>query len=101
MKQRVYIDTSVIGGYFDQEFELATKQLFQRIINGDFTVHFSDVNEAELILAPAHIRELKNSIPSDCIRYIEIDSDVEFLAQSYILGKALGKQVKMMLTILL
>ena len=40
MKQRIYIDTSVIGGYFDIEFEVATKQLFERIINNDFTVYF-------------------------------------------------------------
>ena len=29
MKQRIYIDTSVIGGYYDDEFEEATKQLFE------------------------------------------------------------------------
>ena len=27
MKQRIYIDTSVIGGYYDIEFETATRQL--------------------------------------------------------------------------
>ena len=31
MKQRIYIDTSVIGGFFDEEFEGATKRLFDRI----------------------------------------------------------------------
>lgn len=27
MKQRIYIDTSVVGGYFDEEFRDATKDL--------------------------------------------------------------------------
>ena len=38
VKQRVYIDTSVVGGYFDDEFSADTKKLFERIINEDFKV---------------------------------------------------------------
>lgn len=30
MKPRLYIDTSVIGGYFDEEFNEATRKLFKR-----------------------------------------------------------------------
>jgi hypothetical protein len=30
MKQRIYIDTSVVGGYFDEEFSETTKGLFER-----------------------------------------------------------------------
>ena len=33
MKQRLYIDTSVFGGFFDEEFEEYTKPLFDRISN--------------------------------------------------------------------
>ena len=29
---RIYLDTSVFGGYFDPEFELWTKILFAKII---------------------------------------------------------------------
>jgi predicted nucleic acid-binding protein len=35
MVQRIYIDTSVVGGYFDEEFMEATKMLFQRLENGE------------------------------------------------------------------
>ena len=49
MRQRIYIDTSVIGGYFDDEFEDHTKKLFERIINKDFEIYFSEVNETELV----------------------------------------------------
>ena len=91
MKQRIYIDTSVIGGYFDEEFEIATIQLFHRIENKDFIIYFSEVNETELILAPQHIKDVKLKIPVDCIRYIEIDEEIEELAQTYIKEKALGK----------
>jgi hypothetical protein len=30
VKQRIYIDTSVVGGYFDKEFANATNMLFER-----------------------------------------------------------------------
>ena len=45
MRQRIYIDTSVIGGYFDEEFEEATKILFDWIQNKDFNIYFSEINE--------------------------------------------------------
>ena len=54
MRQRIYIDNSVIGGYFDNEFEEATRSLFDRIIAKDFEIYFSKVNEVELSLAPKH-----------------------------------------------
>ena len=91
MRQRIYIDTSVIGGYYDEEFEEATRKFFLRIENRDFIVYFSEVNETELALAPLHIKEVKNKIPKDCLQYVEIDDEVENLTQTYINEKALGK----------
>jgi predicted nucleic acid-binding protein len=91
MKQRIYIDSSVIGGYFDNEFEVATRKLFERIENKDFIVYFSEVNETELEFAPEHIKNVKKIIPIECLRHIEIDDEVETLTQTYITEKALGK----------
>ena len=91
MKRRIYIDTSVIGGYFDDEFEVATRLMFDRIKEKDFLIYFSEVNEAELAFAPQHIKDVKNIIPKDCLRFIEIDDEVEALTQTYISEKALGK----------
>jgi predicted nucleic acid-binding protein len=91
MKPRIYIDTSVLGGYFDVEFQVATKLLFNRIINKDFFIYFSEVNDTELALAPLHIRDLKLLIPKESFKYLEIDNEVEILTQTYIREKALGK----------
>lgn len=91
MRQRIYIDTSVIGGYFDDEFEEATKRLFKRIENKDFDVYFSEVNETELSLAPKHIRDLKKLIPEDCYKYLELIDEAKILAETYLREKALGK----------
>jgi len=73
MKPRVYIDTSVIGGYYDEEFEEDTKKFFNRIFNEDFIIYFSEVSETELSLAPPRVRDLKNRIPKVCYRFIELD----------------------------
>jgi len=93
MKPRIYIDTSVIGGYFDDEFELLTKQFFERIFAKEFNVYFSEINETELILAPDYIRDLKNRIPEDCYRYVELDEESKFLADTYIKEKILGLSI--------
>ncbi len=77
MRQRIYIDTSVIGGYFDDEFESASKQLFDRIVNKDFDVYFSEVNETELSLAPKHIQDLKALIPADCYKYLDLNDEAK------------------------
>ena len=91
MKQRIYIDTSVIGGYFDEEFELHTRSLFERIINEDFYIYFSEVNETELMLAPKEVRDLKHLIPSTCFKFLELSHEAKVLAETYINEKALGK----------
>ncbi|MVN21748.1 PIN domain-containing protein [Mucilaginibacter arboris] len=91
MRPRIYIDTSVIGGYYGEEFEDSTKRLFDRIYNKDFDVYFSEVNETELSLAPQHIQNVKNFSPVECYHYVDLNSDAKILAETYIFDKALGK----------
>ena len=91
MRPRIYIDTSVIGGYFDDEFEDASKRLFTRIANRDFDVYFSEVNETELSLAPKFIRDLKKLIPKECYKYLDLDDESKKLAETYIIERVLGQ----------
>ena len=91
MKQRIYIDTSVMGGYYDLEFEIATRQMFERIIDKEFEVYFSEINEAELMNAPQQVREVRGLIPSDCFHYAEMTDEAKKLALLYISEKALGQ----------
>jgi len=32
--QKAYIDTSVLGGYFDKEFDVVTRKLFDEVKKG-------------------------------------------------------------------
>jgi len=91
MKQRIYIDTSVIGGYYDAPLQAATRQLFERIADREFDVYFSEVNDAELMNAPQRVKEVKDLIPCDCFHYIAVTDEVETLAQLYISENALSR----------
>ena len=91
MKQRIYIDTSVIGGYYDAPLQEATRQLFERIADGEFDVYFSEVNDAELMNAPQRVKEVKDLIPCDCFHYLTVTDEVETLSQLYISERALSR----------
>jgi predicted nucleic acid-binding protein len=91
MRQRICIDTSVIGGYCDDEFEEPTKRLFDRIQNKDFDIYFSEVNETELVLAPQEVQDVKKLIPPDCYKYLELNDEARILAETYISERALGQ----------
>lgn len=58
MKQRIYIDTSVFGGHFDEEFAEHTIPLFDRLKNNEFILLFSTVTQDELSTAPQNVIEL-------------------------------------------
>lgn len=38
MKQRIYIDTSVVGGYFDEEFKESTTMLLGVMLKDILTI---------------------------------------------------------------
>ena len=54
--ERLYLDTSVFGGYFDAEFELWTKLLFDKIIEGKYKVIYSELTSIELNNAPGRVK---------------------------------------------
>jgi predicted nucleic acid-binding protein len=90
-KLNLYIDTSVIGGYFDVEFEEETKKLFQSILNNEFHIIYSTVTEDELIDAPEKVRELLNTIPNENKTRIELTEEAVMLGDTYIAENVVGK----------
>ena len=51
MKQRIYIDTSVFGGHFDEEFKEHTIPLFDRIKEGEYIILYSTVTHADFLVS--------------------------------------------------
>jgi predicted nucleic acid-binding protein len=91
MKQRIYIDTSVIGGYFDEEFKEATTALFRRLENGEIIFVVSDLLDLELINAPKKVRELLYNYSADKFLRVELTEEAIKLADNYISEKVVGK----------
>ena len=91
MKQRIYIGTSVFGGFFDEEFKTHTIPLFDRIKKGDFNILFSTVTQEELENAPLQVKELVKSLKKDQTEYIDITDEAVDLATEYITEKVVGQ----------
>jgi len=87
---RVYIDTSVVGGYYDKEFEDATIRLFKKVENGVITLVISNLMEAELLRAPAHVRNHLDKYHQKHIERVALTKEATELADQYIAEKVVG-----------
>jgi predicted nucleic acid-binding protein len=58
VKQRIYIDTSIVGGFFDKEFAEPTKALFEKLKKKEVVFVISNVLEKELLKAPQQVKDL-------------------------------------------
>jgi len=91
VKQRIYIDTSVFGGYFDEEFSEHTIPLFDRIRNGEFTLLYSTITQDELENAPEKIKELVKNLKAEYTEFLETTDEAVDLAIKYISEKVVGQ----------
>lgn len=91
MKQRVYIDTSVVGGYYDEEFSEVTRGLFKRFENDEIIFVVSDLLDLELIAAPSKVRDLLYRYSPDKFERIHLTEEAINLADKYIAEKVVGK----------
>ena len=91
MKQRIYIDTSLVGGYFDEEFKNDTIPLFERLEKGEIIFVVSDLLDLELINAPQKVRDLLHNFSTDKFNRIELTEEAIKLADTYIAEKVVGK----------
>ncbi|MBS1495913.1 MAG: PIN domain protein [Bacteroidetes bacterium] len=85
------MDTSVFGGFFEPEFELWTKVLFDKISKGEFKVLISRLTDIELENAPQQVKNLANSLQQDNIEWLDITNEAVLLADKYIAEKVVGQ----------
>lgn len=87
---RLYLDTSVIGGYFDEEFKAPTRMLFAQIREGRFQGAISTIVQEELSGAPAHVRDM---IVKYDLHLIQEDDEMVLLARSYLAESILSSKM--------
>jgi hypothetical protein len=91
MKQRIYIDTSVVGGYFDEEFKEATHLLFDRLEKNEIIFVISDLLDLELLNAPTNVRELLYNYSADKFYRVELTEEAIKFANTYIIEKVVAQ----------
>ena len=91
MKQRVYIDTSVFGGYYDDEFAEHTRPLFDRLKSNEFKLLFSSVTQDELNSAPDRVKDLVMGLKAELTEFLDVTDEATELAAEYITEGVVGQ----------
>ncbi len=89
-KLRIYLDTSVFGGCFDDEFSAESVDLIEKVRSGDIRLVVSELLFRELENAPEDVRELAGGLPDENIEAVMLDKDSESLRDSYLEAKVVG-----------
>ena len=90
-KDRIYIDTSIVGGYFDVEFEFETKLLFERLEKKEVVFVISDLMEIELEQAPDKVKNLLYNFSNDSFERVNLTKEAQELGQLYVNEKVVGQ----------
>ncbi len=84
-KLRIYLDTSVIGGCCDKEFEKYSNQLIQEIEKGAHNIVISEVVVAEIEEAPDKVKKILGKLldfPN--VEVQELSPEMEILGSQYL-----------------
>lgn len=83
-KLKVYLDTSVIGGYFDEEFSYWSQRIIDDFRKGNLRFYLSTITEAEIVDAPNEVKELFYELLESGAVVIQESEDSLNLADKYI-----------------
>jgi len=84
---KLYLDTSIFGGYFESEFELWTQKLIKEIMDGNYLAVITDLTLFELEKAPPRVRDLADKIITTNAEFVIINTACIELAGNYVREK--------------
>ena len=93
-KLRVYLDTSVFGGCFDEEFREDSQRLIEALRFGRMTLLLSEVVLAELRRAPFEVRRMPDTIPGYFKELVSLSRAAFELQTAYIKAGIVGEKSK-------
>jgi hypothetical protein len=88
---RVYVDTSVVGGCFDEEFSVESLAFFEMAKNGKLILLLSSVLYSELRDAPQKVLKVLEALPAACYEQVVTNKAVGELRDQYLAAEVLGK----------
>jgi predicted nucleic acid-binding protein len=93
-KLRIYVDTSVFGGFFDTEFAEDTRPLWEAFFRGEHRLVLSTLTLRELGQAPTEVQKLVEKIEIENLELVDLSDEVHELALAYIRHEALPKNME-------
>ena len=87
---RVYADTSVFGGCFDDEFMAESVRFFEEVRQGQFLLVVSNVTLDELELAPDQVRTVLANLPPQQVEIVSTSSGSDGLRDAYLEAGVVG-----------
>ncbi len=88
---RVYVDTSVFGGVFDDEFKKASLLFFEQVKLNLFEVFISPIVQNEISLAPQQIQDFYAEI-LPLTKIMDISDEALVLRDSYLESNIVSKK---------
>ena len=89
-KLRIYIDTSVVGGCHDDEFEEPSRQLLDMARSGDITLLVSELLVTELADAPYKVKSVLSGLPRGAVEAVGIAAEAIELRSAYMVAEVVG-----------
>ena len=89
-KLRVFVDTSVFGGCFDEEFECHSRHFFDEVRTGLYRIVVSQTVLDELKAAPEQIKVFVSKLMG-FVEVVELDAEIEALRDAYMDAGIVGK----------
>lgn len=90
-KLRAYIDTSVLGGCFDDEFKEDSLKLMEYFKKEKWIAVISDTTSDELEGASQDVRDILKTIPEESIENVQADEEAKALATEYVKANIVRK----------
>jgi hypothetical protein len=94
-RQRIYADTSAIGGCLDEEFRGPSVRLFDAFRTGTAVLVLSDLTRLELQHAPEDVRAIIEALPAHHVEHVPFTEEASRLAERYIVEKVIGAAMRL------
>jgi len=91
---RVYADTSVFGGCFDEEFARESKAFFEDVRARRFVLVVSVTTLGELEKAPDYVQKILADLSPEKIEVIDFCDEIALLRDAYLEAHIVGPESK-------
>jgi len=89
---RIYIDTSVVGGCHDEEFEQDSRALMRMARDGEIRLLVSTLLAAELDQAPENVQTVLPDLPEEALEPVSLSEEASSLRDAYLAAEVVGRK---------